>query len=258
MKTNKKKAIRMGLAATAAALFCGGIYLLFGNDIAQKMEWNQVKDYAPDSEMYEALDEAVQLNENLGITQETADALTSQVQELREAYDNSIGWIYVPDTHINYPIMQSEDNDFYLHHGADGGYLYAGSIFLDYRCNADFSGVSNILYGHNMSNRSMFADVTNFTDRAYFDSHRYGWLTTENDVYSICFFAVDVTENTGEIYNTDSKWRTVMSEVVNRAVIYDDIEIADTDKLLMLSTCTGANSSSRTVLVGKIMEDENI
>ena len=62
MKTNKKKAIRMGLAATAAALFCGGIYLLFGNDIAQKMEWNQVKDYAPDSEMCEALDEAVQLN----------------------------------------------------------------------------------------------------------------------------------------------------------------------------------------------------
>ena len=74
----------------------------------------------------------------------------------------------------------------------------------------------------------------------------------------MCFFAVDVTENTGEIYNTDSSWRTVMSEAVNRAVIYDDIEIAGTDRLVMLSTCTGANSSSRTVLVGKIMEDENI
>ena len=188
----------------------------------------------------------------------TTQMLTAQVQQMNANYANAIGWIYVPDTHINYPVMQSEDNDFYLHHGADGGYLYAGSIFLDYRCNADFSGVSNILYGHNMSNRSMFADVTNFTDRTYFDSHRYGWLTTENDVYCVCFFAVDVTENTGEIYNTDSSWRTVMSEAVNRAVIYDDIEIADTDRLVMLSTCTGANSSSRTVLVGKIMEDENI
>ena len=47
MKTNKKKAIRMGLAVTAAALFWGGMYLLFGSDAAQKMEWNQVKDYAP-------------------------------------------------------------------------------------------------------------------------------------------------------------------------------------------------------------------
>lgn len=256
---NKKtKVFRMGLSVTAAALFCGGMYLMFGNDIAQKIKWNQIKEYAPDSEVCEVLDKAAQLNENSEITQETADELTSQVQELSEVYNNSIGWIYVPDTHINYPVMQSEDNDFYLHHAADGNYLYAGSIFLDYRCNADFSSVSNILYGHNMSNRSMFADVTNFTNRTYFDSHRYGWLTTENDVYSICFFAVDVTENTGRIYNTDSDWRTVMSEVVNRAVIYDDIELTDTDKLVMLSTCTGANSSSRTILVGKIMEDENI
>ena len=168
----------------------------------------------------------------VGIAQQTRRCIDIAGAGMNGNYDNSIGWIYVPDTHINYPIMQSEDNDFYLHHGADGGYLYAGSIFLDYRCNADFSGVSNILYGHNMSNRSMFADVTNFTDRAYFDSHRYGWLTTENDVYSVCFFAVDVTENTGEIYNTDSNWRTVMSEVVNRAVIYDDIEIAGTDQII--------------------------
>lgn len=258
MKTNKKKALRIGLAVTAAAFLGGGVYLLFGNDIAQKMEWDKIKDYAPTPIVCEALDDVVQVNENYDIPQEIADEMISQVQELSAVYDNSIGWIYVPDTHINYPVMQSSDNDFYLHHAADGGYLYAGSIFLDYRCNADFSGVSSILYGHNMSNRSMFADVTNFIDRAYFDSHRYGWLTTENDAYCVYFFAVDVTENTGGIYNTDSDWRTVMSEVVNRAVIYNDIEIADMDRLLMLSTCTGENSSSRTVLVGKIMEDDNI
>lgn len=104
----------------------------------------------------------------------------------------------------------------------------------------------------------MFADVKKFTDKAYFDSHRYGWLTTENDVFCVQFFAVDIVENTSGIYNTKSDWRTVMSEVVNCAVIYDDIEISNTNKLLMLSTCTGANSDSRTVLVGKIMEDENL
>lgn len=255
MKTNKKKTLRIGLAVTAAVLLCGGIYLLFKDDFQQKTEWNKVKKYAPNPEVCEALENAVQLNESPEIPQEIEDEMASQVQDFSENYDNSVGWIYVPDTHINYPVMQSEDNDFYLHHAADGSYLYAGSIFLDYRCDADFWGVSNILYGHNMSNRSMFADVTNFTDRTYFDSHRYGWLTTENDVFCVYFFAVDVTENTGGIYNTDADWRTVMSEVVNRAVIYDDIAISDTDKLLMLSTCTGADSSSRTVLVGKMMEN---
>ncbi len=250
----KTKAIRIGLAVTAAALLSGGICLLFKDDFQQKIEWNKIKDYAPTPIVCEALDDAVQLDEESEITQKIANEMTSQVQNFNEKYDNSVGWIYVPDTHINYPIMQSDDNDFYLHRAADGSYLYAGSIFLDYRCNADFSGVSSILYGHNMSNRSMFADVINFTDKAYFDSHRYGWLTTENDVHCVQFFAVDQAENTGRIYDTESDWRTVMSEVVNRSVIYDDIEISDSDRLLMLSTCTGANSDSRTILVGKIME----
>ena len=161
---NKKtKVFRMGLAVVAFALLCGGMYLLFGNDIAQKMKWNQIKEYAPDSEVCEVLDEAVSEAENIPvIATETTRILTAQMQNLNQNYADSIGWIYIPDTHINYPVMQSEDNDFYLHHASDGSYLYAGSIFLDYRCNADFSSISNILYGHNMSNRSMFADVINF------------------------------------------------------------------------------------------------
>lgn len=254
----KSKIIRIGLAVTAAALLCGGIYLLFRDDAAQKIEWNKIKEYAPTPIVCEMLENAVKMDENndiiIEIPEEVADEMTSHVQDFSENYDNSVGWIYVPDTHINYPIMQSDDNDFYLHRSTDGDYLYVGSIFLDYRCNADFSGVSSLLYGHNMSDGSMFADVKKFTDSVYFNSHRYGWLTTENDVFCVQFFAVDLTENTGEIYNMNANWRTVMSEVVNRAVIYDDIEISDTDKLLMLSTCTGANSDSRTILVGKFME----
>lgn len=258
----KTKAFRIGLAVIAATLLFGGIYLLFRDDAAQKIEWDKIRDYAPNPIVCEALDDVVKLDENAvviaEIPQKIADEMTSQVQEFSENYDNSVGWIYVPDTHINYPIMQSHDNDFYLHRATDGSYLYVGSIFMDYRCNADFSGISSILYGHNMSDGSMFADVKKFTDNAFFNSHRYGWLITENNVFCVQFFAVDQTENTGGIYNTNADWRTVMSEVVNCAVIYADIEISDTDRLLMLSTCTSANSDSRTILVGKIMEDENL
>lgn len=104
---NKKtKVFRMGLAVTAAALLCGGMYLLFGNDIAQKMKWNQVKEFAPDSEACEALDEAVSDAENTPvIATETTQILTVQMQNLTQNYADAIGWIYVPDTHINYPIM---------------------------------------------------------------------------------------------------------------------------------------------------------
>ena len=104
MKTNKKKAIRMGLAVTATALFWGGMYLLFGNDAAQKMEWNQIKDYAPDFEVCETLDEAVAETGNIPVVATaTTQMLTAQVQQMNANYANAIGWIYVPDTHINYP-----------------------------------------------------------------------------------------------------------------------------------------------------------
>ena len=145
MKTNKKKAIRMGLAVTAAALFWGGMYLLFGNDAAQKMEWNQVKDYAPDFEVCETLDEAVAETGNIPVVATaTTQMLTAQVQQMNANYANAIGWIYVPDTHINYPVMQSEDNDFICIMGQTAVICMLVPSFLDYRCNADFSGVSNI------------------------------------------------------------------------------------------------------------------
>lgn len=246
---------RAAAVLTAAALLSGGIYLLVKDDILQWIEWNKCKDYAPSPTVCEALNDAVNMDE--GISQDTADEMTAQVRRLSESCDHAIGWIYVPDTNINYPVMQSSDNAYYLHRATDGSYLYVGSIFLDYRCPVDFSGVSHILYGHNMGDGSMFADVTKFTDSAYFNSHRYGWLSAENDVFCVYFFAVDQVENTSRIYDYEADWNTIMREIVNHAVIYDDIEITDTDRLLMLSTCTGANSSSRTVLVGKMTEGES-
>ena len=74
------------------------------------------------------------------IPSEAEEKLKEQTQELCTNIDNSIGWINVPETKINYPVMYSGDNEFYLHRAVDGSYLRVGSIFLDYRCNADFTG----------------------------------------------------------------------------------------------------------------------
>ena len=252
----RNKIIFITAAVISAALLFGGLFLLFRDDVGEMIQEEKIKPYVPDFTLLELLEDNDQEEENTAdIPAEAEEKLKEQTQELCANVDNSIGWINVPETKIDYPVMYSGDNEFYLHRAVDGSYLRVGSIFLDYRCNAGFTGKINVLYGHNMSDGSMFADVKKFTDNAFFNSHRYGWLTSENEVFCVQFFAVDQTENTGEIYDTNADWRTVMSEVVNRAVIYDDIEIADTDRLLMLSTCTGADSGSRTILVGKIMED---
>ena len=182
------------------------------------------------------------------------EKLKEQTQELCTNIDNSIGWINVPETKINYPVMYSGDNDFYLHRAVDGSYLRVGSIFLDYRCNSDFTSRINILYGHNMSDGSMFADVMKFIDSSYFDSHNYGWLSTPNAVYKIDFFSVSQPENYDDFYDVNSDINLWLESLRENFFIWRNIGISEEDRFISLSTCTGSEGISRTVLTGRILE----
>ena len=184
----KKKTIGILAVASAAALLFGGVYLLTKDDTAQKNAEEELQPFMPSLVAQGALDyseEDLNAEETTvttttgieaGFTVETVNTevttatqtvladdvieeLKEQAQELQESYPDAIGWIYVPDTNINYPIMQGEDNDFYLTHGTDGRSLKCGCIELDFRCENRFQNNFNILYGHNMKNGSMFANV---------------------------------------------------------------------------------------------------
>ena len=192
----KKKTIRILAVASAAALLLGGAYLLTRDDIAQKIAENDLTPYMPSVIMQDALayapTESVTTTTGTSISEMTSEEgttssttsetvpsvqenvlspeiceeLKEQAQEMQETYPDAIGWIYIPDTSINYPIMQGEDNDFYLTHGTDGRSLKCGCIELDFRCENRFQNNFNILYGHNMKNGSMFANVCRFKDKS--------------------------------------------------------------------------------------------
>lgn len=209
----------------------------------------------PDFTLLELLEDNDQEEENYAeIPSEEEEKLKEQTQELCANVDNSIGWINVPETKINYPVMYSGDNEFYLHRAVDGSYLRVGSIFLDYCCNADFTGKINVLYGHNMSDGSMFADVIKFIDSDYFDSHNYGWLTTENTVYKIDFFSLSQPENYDGFYDVNSDVNVWLDDLRTNSFIWRNIGVSENDKFISLSTCTGSEGSSRTVLTGKLCE----
>ena len=80
-----------------------------------------------------------------------------------------VAWIQIPGTQINYPVVQGKDNDYYLHRDLNGQKSTAGTIFLDYADQADFSSLHNVLYGHHMKNGSMFKDISRYKDQGYFD-----------------------------------------------------------------------------------------
>ncbi|MBR4021086.1 MAG: sortase [Ruminococcus sp.] len=283
----KKKTIGILAVASAATLLLGGAYLLTKDDIAQKNAEEELQPFMPSAEVQNALDyseEDLNTEETTVTTTTTAgieagfavetvnpetsvatqttlprevmEELMEQAQEMQETYPDAIGWIYVPDTNINYPIMQGKDNDFYLTHGTDGRSLKCGCIELDFRCENRFQNNFNILYGHNMKNGSMFANVCRFKEKSYYDSHPYGWVYTADSVYRLDFFSVAVTDWHDEIYNgyrEVSEWIPRLKEISR---IYENMELTEQDRLVLLSTCSYEFDNARTVLAGKLVEME--
>ena len=248
----RNKIIKISAAVVSAALLFGGLFLLFHDDIQAKIQEEKLEPFMPDFTLLELSEDSNSEENSTEIPFEAEEKLKEQTQELCTNIDNSIGWINVPETKINYPVMYSGDNNFYLHRAVDGSYLRVGSIFLDYRCNSDFTSRINILYGHNMSDGSMFADVMKFIDSSYFDSHNYGWLSTPNAVYKIDFFSVSQPENYDDFYDVNSDINLWLESLRENSFIWRNIGISEEDRFISLSTCTGSEGSSRTVLTGKL------
>ena len=99
-------------------------------------------------------------------------------EALRAINPHTVGWIIVPGTAINYPIVQGPDNDYYLYHLFDSSSSGTGAIFADYEGSPTLAGPHNVIYGHNMFDGSMFSDIYKYTNQEYFDGHRKLFLCT--------------------------------------------------------------------------------
>ena len=105
--------------------------------------------------------------------QSEKDSLSSSnnIIDLTHINEDYIGWIEIPNTNINYPVLQSEDNNYYLKRDIYKNYLASGSIFLDYR-NNDFSDENTVIYGHYMRNNTMFGQLKKFKEEKFFNKNK--------------------------------------------------------------------------------------
>lgn len=276
----KKKTILRALAAvSAAALLLGGAYLLTKDDFRQRLKETEIKPYMPTPTILAALDEASEPEKTTSIavstipkdeispttTSETTTAtpeLQSEVKEqlidsaqsLNTAYPDAIGWLYIPDTVINYPVMQSDDNFYYLDHAYDGSPLKAGSVYLDCRCEGRFRNSINIVYAHNMKNGSMFAQITRFKNDSFFESHKYGWLATPETVYRIDFFSLAVADWHDELYKGDTSISEWIPHLYDRSAVCREMKYTDDDRFVSFSTCSYEFENARKILTGKLVE----
>ena len=192
-------------------------------------------------------------------TTERADnGMLSRYYELYTRNSDMVGWLRIPDTVIDYPVVQYTDNDYYLHKNFDKEYQFSGIPFLDYECDAD--AVNAIIYAHNMKDGSMFAALRKYEDKTFYDAHKiiiYDSLYNEGEYEIIAAFTTKAgAKDEFKYYDyADIEDKTQFNEYVDKAKsisFYDTGITAEYgDRLLTLSTCAYHSSNERFVVVAR-------
>lgn len=168
-----------------------------------------------------------------------------------------VGWIRLEDSVIDYPVVLGEDNDFYLHHLADGTENRAGCIMMDEANSGDFRDDVTILHGHHMRTGAMFGGLADYKKEAYYQTHKIIRLYTPAGDCDVAVFAAYTVNGYTFGYPTSFEDETEFDAFLRRALSstpYEtDVEVAYGDHLLMLSTCAYSYEGARFVVVGKIL-----
>ena len=187
------------------------------------------------------------------------ELMDMDLEALREVNEDVVGWIQIPDTAVNYPLLQWTDNDFYLNHTWQQHKNGAGSIFMDYQSAADFSDFNTIIYGHNMHDGTMFSSLRSYAVSGYWEKHPHFYIRTDAGVARYDIFAIQSASTDSIIYGLGIDTQQRKQQFLRFATDYSlfDIGIIPTtdDSVVTLSTCTGTGHAYRWVVIGMLNEE---
>ena len=244
MKHKRLLAFLCGLVLGAIAIFCAWqiISTQLENAAQQKAFEDLLK---PDSGSDSSSDEQT--------AQNTGDAF----DHLFESYEDMVAWISIPDTVLNYPVMQTPDwPNYYLRRDMEGVYSTYGVPYMNEYCDLDDSD-NLIIYGHSMKNGDMFGSLLKYQKQEYWEKHPGVHLRTpqeEREYTVLGAFAIDLASDTFD-YNSfvnaysDSAYNEYLRQVRARAYYDTGITAAPGDQLLTLSTCEYSLTDGRFVVV---------
>lgn len=188
---------------------------------------------------------------------------------LKEINGDVAGWIYCEDTAIDYPILQGEDNDYYLHRNIERQSQSAGSIFVEAANQPGFEDSNTIIYGHHMKNGSMFAALDDWAEQEFYEAHPVIWLLTPEQDYKILVFAGYTTSAASDTYTIFTGPCSELEEYLEQCVEKSDfrasVEISGEElrdgldgsrRYVVLSTCAYSFEDARYVLHGVLVPVE--
>ena len=199
-------------------------------------------------------------NDNTGPDNNTApsagsepDYITVDFKTLQAKYPDVVGWLYCANTGLNYPIVQTaeEGGEYYLYRDIDGSSNKNGTVFLDWRCNSDFTSQNNLIYGHNMKTGRMFAPIVKYRDQSFYDAHPYMYLYTPNQLYKVNLFAGMVTPHDSTVYSY-----SLSADYIKQCIASSTFKSSvgtPTGNILTLSTCAYDYDNARYVVMGELV-----
>ena len=179
------------------------------------------------------------------------DTIDVDFDKLCADYPDVVGYIYSANTLVQQPIQYGKGNEYYLTHDLKGNTNNNGSIFIEQLNSGNFTDDNTIIYGHNMKTGMMFANLTLYKDKGYYNSHPYLYIYTPSQNYRVDLYAGFVCEYDDEVYTT-SLTQDQLKAMAAKSTFASNIG-TPTGKTVTLSTCSYEFNNARYVVVGALV-----
>ncbi|MBQ2639774.1 MAG: class B sortase [Bacilli bacterium] len=178
-------------------------------------------------------------------------------KKLKTINNDTVGWLKINNTNIDYPVVQSKDNSFYLNHSFNKKQNNAGWIFMDYNNKLDGTDKNIIIYGHNRLDNIMFGTLKETLDKDWYsnnDNLKIKFITQDEEVTYKIFSIYKIKEET---YYLKTNFNSInylkfINTLKKRSIHDFDINLNDTKQILTLSTCSGMNNYRLVIHAKKI------
>ncbi len=183
-----------------------------------------------------------------------APQMAVDFEALKKKNKDIVGWLYCQDTYIHYPVVQGKDNAKYVRTGFDGNWLISGTLFVDFRNRPLGQDKNYIIYGHNMKTDRMFGSLVKYKDQAYYEAHPTMLYLTPEGNYLIEAVAGRIVDEQEILYDPNPDpvtYEAFLQNTLQNSTFDSGISLEEEDRLIILSTCSQEQETTRYVLLCK-------
>lgn len=258
LKRQEKRRKMIVVLSSFVAVICFGYFgIYYFYSTRTSMDYDQLADLKNKEYTFQ-IKEDVQIHKT---NNELPDILP-EYQILYQKNKKLIGWLKIDDTNIDYPVMQTSDNDYYLDHNFNQEYDKNGSIFMDASCSVHPRSTNLIIYGHHMKSGKMFGGLQKYAKESYYEDHRLIQFDTiyEKGTYEVMYVFRSQVFNQDDLVfkyyqfinaNSGAEFDSYMSEMADLSLYNTGVTASFGDSLLTLSTCDSSQTDGRFVVVAK-------